>query len=338
MDKKGDEINVIGVVGEGKMGSSVFYHFLGHGFEMRWLVSEMADVGKIYRQVVRKSARIDSGIAVAKPEISVHPEILSGCDLVIEAIPEEIGVKKKLFLTLDKILEQNVIITSNSSSILPSSLCPTMIRAPKFCGLHFFYPLNIKQFTEIITTNYTSTETCNTLESLLERTGFLSLLLQEKQSFILNKILLEVQNEAWHIVDSGQCTFYQLDKIVGEHLFPSAIFSMIDHIGIDILSVSIKNYIASYPNRNYYLGFVDVLDQMVSQGRTGKKRGHGFYSYPQTHLETSLPSNSDQIAEHLKQTWFSACKRFAAVSHLPLADLNDAIRDYFEIRKGPFEF
>ncbi len=338
MDKKGNEINSIGVVGEGKMGSSIFYHFLGLGFEMRWLVSEMADVGKISRQVVRKSARIDSGIAIEKPELSVHPEILSGCDLVIEAIPEEIGLKKKLFKTLDKILEQKVIVSSNSSSIQPSELCPSMKRAPDFCGLHFFYPLNIKPFTEIITTNHTSEKTCNTLGSFLEKSGFISLIIPEKQGFILNKILLEVQNEAWHIVRSGECTFFELDKIVGEHLFPSAIFSMIDHIGIDILSVSIKNYIALYPNRNDYLGFVDVLDQMVSQGRIGKKCGLGFYSYPQKHLEISLPSNSDQIAEHLKQTWFSACKRFAAVSHLPLADLNDAIRDYFEIRKGPFEF
>lgn len=333
-----NEINTIGVVGEGKMGSSIFFHFLGSGFNMRWLVSEMADVDKISRHIIRKSARLDSGMSSGKPAISIHPDILKACDLVIEAIPEETGQKKKLFKTLDKILEQKVIVSSNSSSIKPSELCPSMTRAPEFCGLHFFYPLNIKPFTEIITTNHTSEKTCNTLESFLEKSGFISLKIPENQGFILNRILLEVQNEAWSIVQSGRCTTNQLDRLVGDQLFPSGIFSMIDHIGLDILSVSVKNYITSYPNQTHYFGFVEELDRMVAQGHVGKKSGKGFYDYPLQGSENSLPVASEQIVDHLKNVWLSACKRYAAVSHLPLADLNDAIKDYFEIRKGPFEF
>jgi 3-hydroxyacyl-CoA dehydrogenase len=337
MNNSGNEIKTIGIAGEGKMGTSIFYHFLGHGFSMRWLVSKMADVDKLSRQTIRKSARLNSDLSSDKPAISVNPDILSGCDLVIEAIPEDPGLKKALFSQLHEILPQSVILTTNSSSIEPSSLCPSPARASDFCGLHFFYPLNIKPFAEIILTNHTSIKTSHTLESFLTKTGFISLMLQEKQGFILNRILLEVQNEAWHIVHSGRCTIDQLDKLVGDRLFPASIFSMMDHIGIDLLLVSVKNYIAFYPNQSYYLGFVEDLEKMVSLGHTGKKCGKGFYIYPQAALEISLPSESELILEHLKQTWLSACKRYAAVSHLPLTDLNDAIRDYFEMQKGPFE-
>jgi len=338
-------INRVGIVGEGKMGTGIFYYLVNFGFDLVWLCSPEADTEKLSRQFGKKIKRsLDSGMMdqqqydrLLLTPITQNIAGLCDCDLIIEAIPEVLEQKRDLFLHLDKWVKPDAIFTSNSSSFNPSELVPSGQRTSLFAGLHFFYPVQLKNIIEFTITDETSDQAILLIELFLKAIDRRFITLNGDNSFILNKIFLDFQNEAFRIVLAGHCTFIQLDQLVKKHLLPFGVFDFCDSVGIDTMLASIENYTRKYPHKDYYASMLSALRHLVSEGKLGIKSQQGFYTYP---LQADLmeePSGSPEIIEHLRQTLYSSSKRFTALSHIPTGDMNWAIKEYLGIEKGPFE-
>jgi 3-hydroxybutyryl-CoA dehydrogenase len=333
------EIRKIGIIGEGKMGTGIFNYLLDFNYELVWVCSQEADTEKIIRQFLKRIKRsFDTGIIdqvrfdlLTKTSITGNLAELHDCDLIIEAIPENPELKKSLFEHLDRVVKPEAVFASNSSSVNPSEMFPASRRSERFTGLHFFYPVSLKNIVELTVTMSTSEETTARIKLFLNEIKRRYLVLDEKNSFILNKIFLDVQNEAFLLFRSGQCTFSQVDELVKNNLFPFGVFDFCDSVGLDTMLSSIVNYTRDYPDRDHYSAFISTLTDMVSAGKLGVKSQEGFYSYPLQEVSPGEPENQNEIMEHLRETFFSSARRLIKQANIPAEDANHAIREYFDI-------
>jgi 3-hydroxybutyryl-CoA dehydrogenase len=343
----------IGIVGEGKMGTNLFYYLLDFGFRLVWICHPSADINKIKKTFEKKIKRsFENGILNEQQLtflqnnilISDDPAALSACNMVIEAIPENLGLKKDLFSKLDTIASPDCILATNSSSILPSELVPSKERADKVVGIHFFYPIALKNIVEFIITETTTGKTRDFVKDFLLTIKRNSLRLKEKNSFILNKIFLDFQNEAYLIVRENHLNFAQMDAIVRANFFPVGVFEFFDSVGIDTMLTSVRNYIRDYPHRDYYSPLTEKLEQMVNEGKLGQKTQSGFYAYPRENEDMNDAylkdtSNHPLIEETIKRlnfSYFSSAKRYTVHSGCTTDEINNAMKEYFGIDKGPF--
>jgi 3-hydroxyacyl-CoA dehydrogenase len=136
-----------------------------------------------------------------------------------------------------------------------------------------------------------------------------------------------------------------MDAIVREYFFPAGVFEFFDSVGNDTMLTSIKNYVREYPHKDYYEPLIHCLENMVLEGRLGIKSHSGFYVYPKDRSDNSVSflKNSEnkslveEIRKRLYFSYISAVKRFAIQSKSNLEELNNAVKEYFGIEKGPFE-
>lgn len=350
--RQSNGIQTVGIIGEGKMGTSIFYSLVDLPYSLRWIASKKADLTKLQQGFEKKIRRaLRNGIMSQKEhddnyqgtKISSDPSDASDCDLVIEAIPEVLKLKQELFFSLDNIIKPSCIFASNSSSINPSQLFTGSDREERIIGMHYFYPVPLKETVELIYTDKTSSGVLEIVEFFLHNTNKHILQLNESNSFILNRLFLDIQNEAYKIVEQGKATEEQIDEWVKIHLFPVGLFDFMDSVGIDTMLASVMNYIALYPHPEYYSGLVKKLQSLVDAGNLGMKSGQGFYRYHDSQRILSgssvhLPDDSvREIIEFLRFTYLNTAKRFTMQSGCTVGEMNLSIREYLGLEKGPFE-
>jgi 3-hydroxybutyryl-CoA dehydrogenase len=345
-------METIGIIGEGKMGSSLFHFLADFPLKIRWITSQDADVGLLQNSLEKKWKRqwknglisqADYDDKIARMIISRDLTHAGQCDLVIEAIWEDPIRKKELFLQLDQVIERHCILATNSSSILPSRLFISPARDPYIVGLHYFYPVQIRNIAELIFTDRTTEGVKNRVQQFLQSTGKNFLLLNEANAFILNKLFLDIQNEAFRLVHDGVISVPELDNLVKDTIFPAGIFEFMDQVGLDIMLTSVLNYTAGYPHQDYFDPLITRLGTMVATGKLGVRSGEGFYRYPRDPVrhekkESGLTESlRAEIARHLKNTYLNSARRCTMQSRCTIDEMNEAIREYFGLTKGPFE-
>jgi 3-hydroxybutyryl-CoA dehydrogenase len=340
------KIKTVGIIGEGKMGSAIFNYLLDFEFPLRWMVSGDADLEKLLRATQKKEKRIIStGIMNEKSvekrfsqvQISTDLQAAKDCDLIIEAVPEDVELKRKVFEKLTSLAPAPAIFASNSSSIIPSRLIVHESCLPFTVGMHFFYPVMMKETVELILHDSVLPEAKQAAEEFLTTIRRRPLVQNEANSFLLNRLWLDIQNEAFLLVQTGNISIPETDALVRERLFSFGVFDFFDSVGLDVMLYSICNYTSDYPHRDYFQPLISALETMVSEGKLGQKSGTGFYSYPPGVILPSITGRFSDIESHLRNTWLSASKRYTMRSRLPVGEMNDAIKDYFGVEKGPFE-
>jgi 3-hydroxyacyl-CoA dehydrogenase len=327
----------IGIIGEGKMGTNLLYYLIDLDFNLTWVCSQEADPDKLRRTFNKRLVRtLEAGIIDEERyksildhiNISNNLEDATSCELIIEAINEDIQTKKELFRILDIKVNPGCIFTSNSSSINPSELIPSETRKDKFAGLHFFYPIALKNIVEVILTPDSSKRTRNELISFLRIIHRRFLLLDEKDSFILNRIFLHFQNEAFLLVNEKKASIHQIDRIVRDQFFPMGVFEFFDSVGLDIMLVSIKNYSKNDPSKEHYNPLISQLQELVSKGRLGLKTKSGFY-FQGISFDPGYPENDAEIISKLKASYVFAFSQFCRSSGIPAKELKMAMDEYF---------
>ena len=327
----------IGIIGEGKMGANLLYYLLDMDFNLTWICSPEADLEKLRRNLSKRLGRsLEAGIIdedrfksiLEHIKISNALEDVASCELIIEAITEDLEAKQELFRLLDTIALPGCIFTSNSSSIKPSSLAPSENRKEKFAGLHFFYPIALKDIVEVILTQYTSKETLAQITFFMESIRRRFLLLEEKDSFILNRIFLHFQNEAFLLVNEKKASLQQIDRIVRERFFPTGVFEFFDSVGLDIMLASVKNYSKDDPAEERFHPLIAQLQELVSKGRLGVKTKSGFYGEGIS-VDPGYPENDAEIIAKLQESYANAFRWFCHSSGIPSAELKTAMDEYF---------
>jgi 3-hydroxyacyl-CoA dehydrogenase len=345
------KIEKIAIIGSGKLGTDIFYYFLDFTFRIFLVCIDEAEaerqngifqkkINRLYKTGIFDEKRLK--FLQESVVIDHNHQNLKECDLIIECIWEDKHLKQKLFAEITPFINDSCILASNSSSINPSRLCPSVEFRNRFIGLHFFYPLKLKNIVEIIKTDDTSQETLDIITAFCKKTGKTYLQEDEYSSFILNKLFLEVQNEAFNIYREGILSYRQIDKIVDNNLFPGGIFSFFDQVGNDIMLESIKNYVPKSEIEPYH-ALVDKFEELKSHNLLGIKTQAGFYDYQDFNAAESLLASETPDDKYVQEVTQRLIKVYATKAQ-SIVDggicshdlLEFAAKEYMNADKGPF--
>lgn len=345
------ELKNIGVIGEGKMGTDIFYYLNDFDFHLTWVCSHLCDKNELLKKFNKKMNRLFKSNIIDKEKynsklkntiISDNINELSNCDIIIEAIFENIDKKLELFTNLDKILNDNCICATNSSSIIPSKLFINKYRNNKIIGLHFFYPVKYKNIVELIITRHTHNSTINSIKNFLNKINIHSINLSEGNAFLLNKILLDFQALTYNIYKEEKLSVKDIDEIIKNNIFPIGVFEFFDSIGNDIMLTSIKNYVKNYKNKNFYVPLIKKLEELVDQNKLGIKTNNGFYDYNED--KSNIVSEGKNMGKYkktiinkLKYTFINSSYKAVENKICTLDEIEYTMKEYMGIDKGPIK-
>ena len=344
----------VGIVGKGKMGTSIFHYLLDFDFPLVWVCKTKNDVEELEKQVTKKwMRRFRAGVIdhdryenrLNQIRVSHLPQQLAQCNLIIETIPEDPGMKRKLFETLDRIVNSNCIFSSCSSSILPEEWYPDGKRKDKAIGMHFVYPVPFTNIVELIITGKTSRHTLQRAQLFLNHINRTFILQQGESSFLLNRVFLDFQAGAYRVCMENNLTFSGMDDLIVKNFFPVGVFEFFDRTGIDVIHHSIDRYTKKAKNREFYEPLLNHLRKLLKENRLGMKTAGGFYDWnaqqkviPVDNNQKSKPGMLDgSIIEQLKYWYVDAAIRFVELGYCTKEELTFGIKEYMNCEKGPFE-
>lgn len=282
---KGAAIKQAGVVGSGTMGGGIAMCFANAGLPVTLLdvSDEQIDAGmkKIRATYASQVARgrltqeaMDKRMALITPSTDFFA--LNSADIVIEAVFEDMDLKKEIFKTLDAACKPETILASNTSSLDIDEIARATKRADKVVGVHFFSPANVMKLVENVRTAKASKETVATVMNLSKALDKIGVLVGVGDGFVGNRMLHVARRIAEFMVEEGALP-WQVDKVLVDYGFPMGVFAVNDLAGIDV-GVSIRRGQKKlYAGRRHPV----LMDKVFAMGRLGQKTKAGWYDYPE---------------------------------------------------------
>lgn len=281
-------IKKIGVVGAGAMGNGIAqiaaqigYDVVMRDIEMRFVEGGMNNIERFLSKSVEKG-KIDASekdTIIGRIKGTIDMDDLKDVDFVVEAVIEDLDLKKSVFKELDELCKPDVILASNTSSMSITEIAASTKRPDKVCGMHFFNPVPIMRLVEIIRGYSTSDETIKTTTELAQKMGKTTVeVKKDSPGFIVNRIMIPHMIEAIKIVEEGIASIEDVDKAVKNGLnYPMGPFELMDLTGIDI-AYFVTQYFFNELNKENKWVAPNLLKTMVRAGKLGKKAGGGWYS------------------------------------------------------------
>ena len=199
-------------------------------------------------------------------------------DLIIEAIPEKVNLKREIFSELDANADAHTILASNTSSLSVNVLAGATLRQAQFIGLHFFNPAHLMQLVEVIRADFTSDDTVEQVVQYVESLGKTAVLCKDTPAFIVNRVARPFYGEALRLLGENVADVEAIDKLMKSIGFRMGPFELIDLIGTDVnFDVTQAVYEAYFHEPKYRPH--PIQRRMVESGRLGRKSGRGFYDY-----------------------------------------------------------
>jgi 3-hydroxybutyryl-CoA dehydrogenase len=281
------EIKIVGVLGCGLMGSGIAQVCAASGYKT--IVREVDD-SVLQKGLGRIKKFLDDGVTRRKvtPEArhktlenltgTTTFEALKDCDVVIEAIIENLDEKRAAYAVLEKIVDEHTIVLSNTSSLCVTELAAATKRPDRFGGLHFFNPVPIMKLVEVVRALTTSDQTYQAVFIFAQSLGKEPITAPDRPGFIVNRLLVPYLLDAVRCYENGLGTLEDLDK--GMKLgcgYPMGPFTLLDFVGLDT-TYYIANIMFEEFREPAYAP-PPLLKRMVLAGRLGRKSGQGFYTY-----------------------------------------------------------
>jgi 3-hydroxyacyl-CoA dehydrogenase/enoyl-CoA hydratase/3-hydroxybutyryl-CoA epimerase len=274
-----------GIIGAGAMGAGIaqVITFSGLPAVLKDVNQQIVDKGAervraIYQGRVDRG-RMDAGqmeekMALLMPTTSY--EDFRDVDIVIEAVPEHMDLKKKIFSELDGICPEGTIFASNTSALSISAMAAATKRPQKVIGMHFFNPANVMKLVEVIPGLDTSQETVDDVVMFAESLRKIPVVVQECAGFLVNRILMPFLNESVYALQEGAAPASEIDRIVVASGMPMGPFTLADFLGLDVCYDVGQILYEEYGER---MRPAELMGMIVKAGRLGEKSGAGFYGY-----------------------------------------------------------
>ncbi|MDE2491166.1 MAG: 3-hydroxybutyryl-CoA dehydrogenase [Elusimicrobia bacterium] len=282
------DITRVCVVGGGTMGNGIAHVFALKGFETTLVEAkkELADkalatiAGNLDRQAAKGViAATDKDAALARLKTALSPAQAKGFHLAVEAVSENLELKKRIFRDLDEAAAPGAILATNTSSLPVTELASVVKDPSRVIGMHFMNPVPVMKLVEIIRGLQTSDETHAAIHALTLKLGKTPALAKDFPGFISNRVLMPMINEAITCLHEGVSSREDIDTIMKLGMaHPMGPLQLADYIGLDVCLAIMGVLHEGFGDSKYRPS--PLLKQMVQAGRLGVKSGAGFYDYP----------------------------------------------------------
>ena len=277
----------IAVIGAGQMGNGIAQVAASAGYEVlmvdikeEYVDRGMATIQKSLTKLVSKEriSQSDANDTLNRISTTTDRGECADVDLVVEAVPEILDLKTSIFSELDDICKPECILASNTSSISISTIANATNRPEKVIGMHFMNPVPIMKLVEIINGDQTSEATNSAVVEAAEKMGKIALSCNDSPGFVSNRILCPMLNEAILTLEEGVAEPEAIDGIMKLGMnHPIGPLALSDLIGLDTV-LHIMNVLHEGLNDDKYAP-AKLLQEMVDEGKLGRKSGEGFYKY-----------------------------------------------------------
>jgi 3-hydroxybutyryl-CoA dehydrogenase len=281
------DIKKIGVLGTGQMGAGIIQVFAQSGYEVIGVDSSREMLDKAVKSIDKrlagrvekaKMSEAEKGAVMARIATSLSLEDLGDCDLIEEAIPEDLELKKQVFSKLDRICKKETILATNTSGLSVTDMAAATGRGDKLLGMHFHNPAPVMRLLELVRTIMTGEDTIQSVKTFGETLGKTVVVAPDVGGFIVTRLFTPFLLGAVRMLEAGIATREEIDvsmKLAVNH--PMGPLEVVDFIGLDT-ELSIAETLYEETKDPKYAPPL-LLKKMVTAGWLGRKAGKGFYTY-----------------------------------------------------------
>jgi 3-hydroxybutyryl-CoA dehydrogenase len=285
------DIKKVGVLGCGLMGSGIAQVCATAGFEVTVLEVEQKYLDKGFAGIEKSLAKfaerpVDKGGITPQQKDQIRARLngttkredLADCDIVIEAIIENVEEKKKMYASLDGIVKKDAIFASNTSSISVTELLTAVKRPERLIGMHFFNPVPLMKLVEVVKTIVTAPDVYDAAYEFAQKLGKVPVRTSDKTGFIVNRLLVPYMLDAIRAYEEGVGSIEDIDNAMKLGCgYPMGPFTLLDFVGLDTTYYITQVMYDEFKERRF--ASPPLLKRLVMAGWYGRKTGRGFYDY-----------------------------------------------------------
>jgi 3-hydroxybutyryl-CoA dehydrogenase len=281
------EINTVGIVGSGIMGSGLVEVAARSGFDVivRSRSKQGADgvVAGVTKNLDKQMAKgkleeAERDAVLARITATDHLGRLADCDLVVESVVEDLATKRELFAELEQIVKADGILATNTSTLPVVEMAVATQRPDRVCGIHFFNPAPMMKLVEVVRPLTASDDTIKTAMAFATACGKDAIEVRDRAGFVVNALLFPYLNNAVRMLEHGTASKEDIDTAMqGGCNFPMGPLALLDLVGLDTSLSILDALYAEFGDPNY--AAVPTLRRLVTAGHLGRKTKQGFYVY-----------------------------------------------------------